>query len=85
MQPIHELLNQIRWDPNFRGDFVIAFVDHSKPELVRIAMRDMRFAEGRFAFEMLTDDDSVVSIPLHRIRQVYRDGQLIWSRPDPTE
>jgi uncharacterized protein (UPF0248 family) len=85
MQPIHELLNQIRWDPNFNGDFEIAFVDHTEPELIRVAVRDMRFTEGRFAFEMLTADDAVVSIPLHRIRQVYRDGRLIWSRPESSE
>jgi uncharacterized protein (UPF0248 family) len=85
MQPIHELLNQIRWDPNFTGEYSIGFVDHTKPELVRVSIRDMRFTEGRFGFEMLTADDTVVSIPLHRIRQVYRDGKLIWSRPDSSE
>jgi uncharacterized protein (UPF0248 family) len=85
MQPIHELLNQIRWDPNFTGSFEVAFVDRTQPELIRVSVRDMRFTEGRFAFEMLTADDTVVSIPLHRIRQVYRDGKLIWSRPDSSE
>ena len=81
MQPIHELLNQIRWDPNFRGgDFEIAFVDHAQPALRRISLRQMHFTESRFAFEFVTEDDTVVSIPLHRIREVYRDGKLIWNR-----
>jgi uncharacterized protein (UPF0248 family) len=80
MQPIHELLNQIRWDPNLTGEFEIAFVDRTRPELQRISMRSMRFTEQRFSFELLTDDDQLVSIPLHRIRQVYRNGELIWSR-----
>jgi uncharacterized protein (UPF0248 family) len=84
MQPIHELLNQIRWDPNFTGEFEIAFVDHAKPELRRIPMRGMRFTDQRFSFELLTDEGEIVSIPLHRIRQVYRNGDLIWNRPDAT-
>jgi uncharacterized protein (UPF0248 family) len=119
MQPIHELLNQIRWDPNFTGEFEIAFVDRAKPGLRRIPMRSMRFpasreslyplpsrmrgsifalmdsrlrgndgirgfTEQRFSFELLTDEDQVVSIPLHRIRQVYRNRELIWSRPEAT-
>ena len=84
MQPIRELLNQIRWDPNFRGEFEIAFVDHAKPELERVSVRDLRFdPDNSFSFQLLDPEGHWVSIPLHRIREVYRDRELIWSRPDP--
>jgi uncharacterized protein (UPF0248 family) len=81
MQPIRDLLDQIRWDPNFRGEFEIAFVDHTKPELERVSVRDVHFAPGdRQIFQVIDAGGEPISIPLHRIREVYRDGELIWSR-----
>jgi uncharacterized protein (UPF0248 family) len=82
MQPIHELLSQIRWDRNFAGDFEIAFTDREKAELERISVRQMHFTDSKFSFEFRNDADEVVSIPLHRIRRVYRNGEVIWSRPE---
>jgi uncharacterized protein (UPF0248 family) len=82
MQPIHELLNQIRWDPNFTGEFEVAFVDRARPHLQRVSVRRIHFTDQRFSFEILNDEDELVSIPLHRIRQVYRNGELIWNRPN---
>jgi uncharacterized protein (UPF0248 family) len=83
MQPIRDLLNQIRWDPNFRGEFEIAFVDRAKPELQRVSLRDLRFdADSSFSFQLFDPEGRLLSIPLHRIRKVYRDGALIWSRAD---
>ena len=83
MQPIRELLNQIRWDPNRRGEFEIAFVDRTKPELQRVSMRDLRFnRDSSFSFGLFDREGRLLSIPLHRIRKVYQDGELIWTRPD---
>jgi uncharacterized protein (UPF0248 family) len=81
MQPIHELLSKIRWDPNFKGEFEIAFDDHMQPELQRVPVNDTRFdATDRSTFRAFDEQGNLVSIPFHRIRKVYRDGQLIWSR-----
>lgn len=81
MQPIHELLSQIRWDPNFTGEFEVAFVDRMKPDLQRVPVNAMRFdADSPTTFRAFDDEGNVVSIPLHRIRQVFRNGALIWSR-----
>ena len=78
MQTIRELLNRIRWDANFPGEFEVAFVDHTKPELERVSVGDLRFdPDDSFSFELLDQDGEWVSIPLHRIRRVYRDGELI--------
>ncbi len=72
----------MRWDPNFCGEFEIAFVDHANPELRRMSVRDMQFdADDHFAFRCLNSEGELVTIPLHRIREVYRDEKLIWSRP----
>jgi uncharacterized protein (UPF0248 family) len=84
MQPIRDLLNRIRWDANFGGEFEIAFVDHTKAELQRVAVRELRFdPDDSFSFECIGEEGDWVSIPMHRIRRVYRDGELIWSRTDP--
>ena len=81
MQPVHELLSQIRWDPNFTGEFEIAFADHMKPELQRVPVNEMRFdAQDRSVFRAFDEEGNVVSIPFHRIRKVYRNGQVIWNR-----
>ena len=81
MQPIHELLSQIRWDPNFVGEFEVAYVDHMKPELQRVPVNQMRFDDTySSAFRAFDDEGNLVSIPLHRVRRVYRDGHLIWNR-----
>ena len=83
MQPVRELLNQIRWDPHFSGEFEIAFVDHTKPELERISVRDLRFDQAaKSSFELVDREGQLISVPLHRIRRLYRDGELIWSRPE---
>ena len=83
MQPIRELLSQIRWDPNLRGEFEIAFVDHTKAELERVSVRDVRFdPDDKSSFELFDQEGQPISIPLHRIRRVYKDGELVWSRPE---
>ena len=82
MIPIHELLARIRWDPEFgRARFVIAYLDHRKDALVRVPFERIRMPEDRhFAFEALEDDGTRHSVPYHRVREVWRDGALIWAR-----
>ena len=82
MIPIHELLARIRWDPEFgRARFEIAYLDHKRKALVRVPFERGRIPdEHRFAFEAVEDDGSVHSVPYHRVREVWRDGVLIWTR-----
>ena len=86
MTPVHELLARIRWDPEFgRARFEIAYVDHSRG-LVRLPFERIVFVpENRFGFEAFEDDGSAHSVPYHRVREVWRDGVLIWSRKDPED
>jgi uncharacterized protein (UPF0248 family) len=82
MVPIHELLARIRWDPEFgRARFVIAYVDHRRKALVRVPFERIRLPEDhRFAFEAAEEDGSLHAVPYHRVREVWRDGERIWSR-----
>ncbi len=81
MIPIHELLARIRWDPEFgRGRFEIAYFDRSRKTLVRLPLDRIRISPDRFGFETIEDDGSAHSVPYHRVREVWRDGELIWSR-----
>jgi len=85
MIPIHQLLHRIRWDPEFgRAEFVIGYYDRVRRCVVRVPFGRMQFGPGdHFSFTAVEADGSVHDVPLHRIREVYRDGELIWQRPAP--
>lgn len=82
MQPIHELLNRIRWDEEFgRGEFVVGYLDHVEGRIVHVPIEDIFYEpEDHFRFDVIDEDGEVHAIPFHRVREVYRDGELIWSR-----
>lgn len=82
MQPIHELLSRIRWDPEFsRGRFEIGYHDRLEDRIVRVPLLEVLFPEGENAFELIDDDGESHRIPFHRVREVCKDGQVIWQRP----
>ena len=85
VQPIHELLSRIRWDPAFaQGQFEMAYADHVLGRDVRVALVRALLDVGAPGMIGVIDPDGVTcNIPLHRIRKVYRDGELIWQRPEP--
>lgn len=82
MTPIQELLHRIRWDSEFGGAaFDIGYVDRVAGGTVRVALRDLRLERGQLVVQnSLEEDGSPATIPLHRVREVWRDGQLIWQR-----
>jgi uncharacterized protein (UPF0248 family) len=76
MIPIQDLLHRIQWDPEF---------DRVTREIVRVPFRRVHFEKGEhFAFEAIEEDGSVHSVPLHRVREVWRNGELVWQRAPPT-
>lgn len=85
MIPIHELLNRIRWDADFgRAEFLIGYHDRFANSTIRVPLKELRFDEDdRFDFELIDDMGELHTIPLHRIREVYRNGELIWHRDEP--
>ncbi len=82
MIPIHEVLSRIRWDRQFgEGDFVIGYYDRVEDAVIRVPMRELFFPpDNHFAFDLIDRDGALHSIPLHRIREVYRNDKLIWHR-----
>ena len=82
MIPIHELLNRIKWDHEFgQAEFIIGYHDRFDENLVKVALKELFFdSEDHFDFELVDDMGTTHTIPLHRIREVYRDGRLIWHR-----
>lgn len=82
MIPIHELLNRIRWDEAFgEADFVIGYYDRVDDRIVRVPLRALSFEPGdHFAFDLYDEEGELHSIPLHRIKEVYRNRELIWHR-----
>jgi uncharacterized protein (UPF0248 family) len=86
MTPIHELLNRIRWDKAFgKGHFAIGYLDRCEGVIRRVALQDVVFPEGEgHVFQIVDDAGQFRRIPFHRVREVHKDGQLIWQRPaDP--
>lgn len=83
MIPIHELLSRIRWDPEFgQGRFELGYFDRHQASIQRVAFETITFPEGASgAFELLdAETGHTRHIPLHRVREVLKDGQLIWQR-----
>jgi uncharacterized protein (UPF0248 family) len=82
MQPLHQLLSRLRWDPRFReGRYEIGYYDRLERRIVRVPFESIRFPRAvRFTFEIVDEESAWHRIPFHRVRRVWRDGRLIWER-----
>ena len=85
MVPIRELLDRIRWDPDFgKGRFEIGYEDRAAPGILRVPFESMGFTEGNhFSFQIEDEAGKIRTIPFHRVREVYKDDRLIWQRTSP--
>ena len=82
MMPIHELLSRIRWDREFaRGSFQLGYYDRAEARVILVPFAGVSFpADSPKAFEIADAEGQAHRIPFHRVREVYRDSQLIWHR-----
>ncbi len=82
MIPIHQLLNRIRWDKEFaQGQFEIGYWDRVSGQVQRVALQQLSFPEEeRRSFELVDESGEPRRIPFHRVREVYKNGRLIWRR-----
>jgi uncharacterized protein (UPF0248 family) len=82
MVPIQELLNRIRWDDAFaEGDFVIGYYDRVAEMVIQVPLNQIHFTQGDHFFFQITDPDGCThEIPFHRVREVYKNKELIWHR-----
>ena len=85
MIPIHELLSRIRWDEHFAASrFVIGYWDRVEGRVLHADLREIMWDADNPSFFDLVDDEEVThGIPFHRVREVWRDGELIWQRHPP--
>ena len=85
MIPIQDLLNRIRWDPEFgRGQFALGYLDRIAGRLIRVPLARVEFdPQDHFSFQFTDAEGETLSIPLHRIYEVYRNGERIWHRELP--
>jgi uncharacterized protein (UPF0248 family) len=79
---LHELLSRIHWDPEFgRGEFKIGYLDHVRHELVYVPLQEVhQEPDSHFCFDVTDEADVVHSVPYHRVKEVWKDGALIWRR-----
>ena len=81
MQPLHELLNRIKWDAEFgRGSFALVYYDRVAREDRTVPFTSITVEPGGFSFSFEDEDSARVHVPLHRVRTVYKDGAVIWHR-----
>ena len=81
MEPIQQILNRIRWDDEFgRGNFQIGIYDRFKDNIELLNLDQLEIEKGNpFSFTVWQHGREIV-IPFHRVREVYKDGTLIWRR-----
>jgi uncharacterized protein (UPF0248 family) len=82
MIPIHELLNRIPWDAAFaQGRFVLGYYDRVDDTVIRVPISRIQLTPGdHFAFQVTDADGTTHDVPFHRVKDVYRNGELIWHR-----
>lgn len=82
MIPLHELLSRIRWDPEFgRGEFTLGYLDHLRGGLVYVPLNEVRQEpDSLFCFEVTDEEGVAYSVPYHRVKEVWKNGELIWRR-----
>jgi uncharacterized protein (UPF0248 family) len=83
MIPIRTLLNRIRWDQDFaNGDFQIGYEDRLAGGIVLVPLHQVLPIPGAHFSVRIVDNEGVPHlVPYHRIKEVYRNGALIWKRP----
>ena len=60
---------------------MIGYYDRIARRVLRVTLKHARLAPGEhFALEVLDEEDEAHSVPLHRVRKVWRNGEVIWLR-----
>ena len=82
MIPIYKLLCRIRWDKEFgSGQFEVGYYDRVLDSIIRVPVTEIIFpADERNTIQVMDQDGIIRSVPLHRIKEVYKDKALIWHR-----
>ncbi len=77
---------RIHWDKEFgKAEFELWFLDHAMghegEQLVKLKLHEITFLPGdHYFFYYMDDQGTEHNVPLHRIKAVYKNGELIWHR-----
>ena len=84
MTPIHKLLNRIRWDSEFAKETSnLGYYHRTEDRIIMVPLKEVTFpTESPSTFELMDPKGQVHRVPFHRVREVYKDAQRIWRRPD---
>ena len=87
MAPIKELLNRIRWDAEFaRADFHLGYFDRVEKRIIVVPFQEIDFpVDSPNVFRLSDGTGQTHRIPLHRVRELYRNGERIWNRRPAVE
>jgi uncharacterized protein (UPF0248 family) len=78
MQPISDLLNKIKWDKRENPkEYSIFYFDRILKTLIEIPYTKIKRIEGSF---MVLDNEEESNIPLHRIKRVTKNKDIVWER-----
>lgn len=82
MIPIQDLLARIRWDPAFaQARFELGYYDRLAQRIVVVPFSQLYFpADAPGMFELIDDLGRLHTIPFHRVKSVFRNGERIWHR-----
>lgn len=82
MIPLQDLLHRIRWDPEFgRGEFILGYYDRVERRILLVPLQEIEFPSGcPGVLERVDPEGRTHTLPLHRVREVYKNGELIWRR-----
>jgi len=75
---IGDLLNKIRWDKNLNPEeYAIVYFDRIAEKSFEVQFTSIS-RHGNFF--VIKRGQQEINIPLHRIRQIKRNGKVIWER-----
>ena len=82
MKPVQDILNRIRWDKNLaEDDFKIGYYDRAEQQIIVVSFKEIIFPfNDHFSFEVIDHEGTLHSVPYHRVKAIYQNGQLIWHR-----
>lgn len=85
MPPIQDILHRILWDTDFgNAHFTIGYHDRVWQRVVRISFERIVMEKGQhFSFDLIGRDGVARMIPYHRVREVLRNGEVVWQRETP--
>ena len=74
-----DFLNKIKWDKREKlEDYTIVYFDRVEIKYKQISYRAIKRVEEPFI--VVDSEFGEVSIPLHRIHEIRKKGEIVWKR-----